>query len=165
MTLSRRAFGLGAAAILSAPPVAAKTARQITWDDLIPPGVPYGQIVGDGEIDVVNDIWKPVYDLNALRLNIELDGEVIKLPGYIVPLEAGLKGVTQFLLVPYVGACIHVPPPPPNQLVIVVADPPWPSLDLWDPVWVSGPLEAKFGTTDIAEAGYHVVADRIDPFD
>jgi hypothetical protein len=39
-------------------------------------------------------------------------------PGYMVPLEDNLREVTEFLLVPCPGACIHVPPPPPNQSCI-----------------------------------------------
>ncbi|MBB94168.1 MAG: hypothetical protein CML68_06165 [Rhodobacteraceae bacterium] len=164
LKLTRRTLCLGAAA-LAAPMVRADTARQIEWDDLIPPGVPYSQIIGDGEMDVENDIWKPIYDDNAVLLNTDLHGEVVKLPGYIVPLEAGLKGVTVFLLVPYVGACIHVPPPPPNQLVIVETDPPWPSTDLWDAVWVSGIMTAAPRSSEIAEAGYTIVAEHIERFD
>lgn len=51
-----------------------------------------------------------------------LDGQNIRLPGYIVPLEVSEEGrTTEFLLVPYFGACIHVPPPPSNQIVHVKA--------------------------------------------
>ena len=49
----------------------------------------------------------------------KLDGHVIKLPGYVLPLDFEGTLVRSFLLVPYVGACIHVPPPPPNQIVHV----------------------------------------------
>ncbi|MAC78841.1 MAG: hypothetical protein CML66_12345 [Rhodobacteraceae bacterium] len=160
----RAVLAAGAAALL---PVRGRAgdARRIEWDDLIPPGVDYAEIIGDGEMDPVNDTWKPVYDANALRLNPELDGALVKLPGYIVPLEAGLKGVTMFLLVPYVGACIHVPPPPPNQLVVVETGKPWPSTDLFDAVWVTGAMRARIRTTDIADAGYSMTADLIEPYD
>lgn len=53
-------------------------------------------------------------------VNEALDGAEVKLPGFIVPLELDEAGkVTEFFLVPFFGACIHVPPPPPNQLVLV----------------------------------------------
>ena len=39
------------------------------------------------------------------------------------PLEEDSEGpVLEFFLVPYVGACIQVPPPPPNQIVYVKAE-------------------------------------------
>ena len=42
----------------------------------------------------------------------------VRLPGYVVPLANAQDGrLTEFLFVPYYGACIHVPPPPPNQIV------------------------------------------------
>lgn len=163
--LSRRAvLATGGAALLPIP-ARADAAQLIHWDDLIPPGVAYSEIIGEGEMDPVNDTWKPVYDANATRLNPALDGALVKLPGYIVPLEAGLKGVTMFLLVPYVGACIHVPPPPPNQLVVVETPTPWPSTDLWDAVFVSGTMRWETRVTDIADAGYSMTADLIEPYE
>ena len=101
--------------------------REITWDDLIPPGVPYSEIIGDGEMDAANDTWRPIYDENGAKLNTSLDGQRVKLPGYIIPMDLGADGVTSFVLVPYVGACIHVPPPPANQLVFVTTERPWPA--------------------------------------
>ena len=50
-------------------------------------------------------------------LNSELDGKRVRLPGYVLPLDVDGELLTEFLLVPYVGACIHVPPPPRNQIV------------------------------------------------
>ncbi len=45
-----------------------------------------------------------------------LDQEVL-LDGYVLPLQYEAGRVVEFLLVPWVGACIHTPPPPPNQIV------------------------------------------------
>ncbi len=50
---------------------------------------------------------------------LQLAGKRVSIPGFMVPLEDDLDKVTEFLLVPYSGACIHVPPPPPNQIVYV----------------------------------------------
>ncbi|WP_299351531.1 DUF3299 domain-containing protein [uncultured Shimia sp.] len=140
----------------------AATPREITWDDLIPPGVPYSEIVGEGDLDEANDTWNPIFDTNATKLNAELDGAYIRMPGYIIPIELGSGGVTEFVLVPYVGACIHTPPPPPNQLVLVRTADPWPSSNLWDAVWVEGRMRAQLMSTEVAETGYAMTADHIE---
>jgi uncharacterized protein len=68
---------------------------------------------------------------------------VARVPGYMVPLEDDLEEVTEFLLVPYAGACIHVPPPPANQIVhVIMAGNKKAQVRLWmDPVWVQGTLK------------------------
>ena len=143
----------------------AATPREITWDDLIPPGVPYAEIIGEGELDETNDTWRPIYDSNATKLNSALHGAYVRIPGFIIPLELGSDGVTEFVLVPYVGACIHTPPPPPNQLVLVRAIDPWPSERLWDPVWVEGRMVTQLMSTEIAETGYGLTADRMEVYE
>ena len=73
----------------------------------------------------------------------DLDGREIKIPGYALPLETSDTAVTEFLLVPYVGACIHVPPPPPNQIVHVRYDEGFESEGLFTPVWVTGRISTR----------------------
>lgn len=163
--LNRRHMMALTAAGLMLPRTAGAQVRQLEWDDLIPPGVPYPMIVGDGELDLENDTWKPEFDANAIRLNPELDGLTVKLPGYIIPMEASTKGVTGFMLVPYVGACIHVPPPPPNQLIYVTTADPWPSDDLWDAIWVTGRMHVGLQTTELAEIGYTMQAELMEHYE
>lgn len=166
MRLSRRTvLTLSAAAALVPRAALAVTYRQITWDDLIPQGVPYGEIIGPGQIDEANDTWNPEYDDNAQKVNTGLDGATVKLPGYIIPFDVTAEGVKTFMLVPYVGACIHTPPPPPNQLVFVTAETPWANDEMWQPVWVSGRLSATAMTTQIADVGYQLTADRIETYE
>lgn len=166
MFLSRRQMITTAAASTVLPHVAfAKTHSVITWDDLIPPGVPYSEIIGEGAVDEVNDFWRPIFDDNATKLNPVLDGADIKMPGYIIPMDLTTDGVTSFILVPYVGACIHVPPPPPNQLVFVTTKTPWPSDDLFEAVWVSGQMRHETLSTDVAEIGYALIADDIEVYE
>jgi hypothetical protein len=154
------------AGICAAPRAAlASQPKAVAWDDLIPPGVPYSEIIGVGAIDEVNDTWNPVFDENGSKLNPALDGAYIRMPGYILPLEFDARGVTDFILVPYLGACIHVPPPPPNQLVFVTARHPWPSESLWDAVWVTGHMRAEMRATDLADIGYALDAERIEAFE
>ncbi|MGI9201102.1 MAG: DUF3299 domain-containing protein [Woeseiaceae bacterium] len=77
------------------------------------------------------------------RVVKELDGTFVRIPGYAVPLELSGSKVTEFLLVPYVGACIHTPPPPPNQIVHVEADHAFHLQGLFAPVSVTGHMVIK----------------------
>jgi len=164
--LNRRSALMSLSGALVTPKtVLAATPREITWDDLLPAGVPYSEIIGEGELDEVNDTWNPIYDENATKLNESLDGSYIKMPGFIIPFDIGVKGVTEFMLVPYTGACIHMPPPPANQLVMVNAKTPWPSDDLWNPVWVIGMMRMQLQSTDLGQTGYAIVADQMEVYE
>ena len=105
-------------------------------------------------------------------VNGALDGQAIRIPGYVLPLEITGKRVTEFLLVPWVGACIHTPPPPPNQIVYVKTDTPFEVTTLFAPVWVTGRLATGAtkreltlldGSSDI-DIGYTVRASRVEPY-
>ena len=161
----RNLIGLGLGLVACPRMGLAGLAREITWEDLIPPGVPYAEIIGEGEMDEAADTWRPIYDANATKLNGSLNGAYVKMPGFIIPLEIGSDGVTEFVLVPYVGACIHTPPPPPNQLVLVRTIDPWPSDQLWDAVWVTGRMGTQLMSTEVAETGYTMIADRMEVYE
>ncbi len=97
-------------------------------------------------------------------VNAKLNGQTVRLAGYLLPLEFSDEGVHDFLLVPYVGACIHVPPPPPNQIVLVQLSKKFKVVDLYTPAWIVGKLQTKAtsraltfadGTNDIP-IGYHI---------
>ena len=166
MTITRRhMIAGGIAGAVFAGPARAKAPMEISWDDLIPPGVPYAEIIGEGELDEANDSWSPIFDANATKLNERLNGAYIRMPGFIIPLEIGRDGVSEFVLVPYVGACIHTPPPPPNQLVFATAKTPWPDDQLWDPVWVVGTMRTQLQSTEIAQTGYALAVDAMEIYE
>ncbi len=73
----------------------------------------------------------------------ELNGSQVKIPGFVVPLEGDEEKITEFLLVPYFGACIHVPPPPPNQIIYVKFPQGAPIQQLWDVIYVIGTLKTE----------------------
>ena len=102
----------------------------------------------------------------------ELEGEIVRLPGYALPLEFTEEGVKEFLLVPYVGACIHTPPPPPNQMVYVQLDQEFVLDNLYEPVWITGRMRTEQasrslsfvdGQSDVA-TGYAMNATIIEPY-
>jgi hypothetical protein len=163
--LNRRTALMLLSGSVVAPKMAfAATPREIMWDELIPPGLPYSEIIGEGELDEENDTWNPIYDANAIKLNEELNGAYIRMPGYIIPFDMSAEGVTSFMLVPYVGACIHTPPPPANQLVMVDTARPWPGDQLWDPVWVTGKMSTQLQSTTLGQTGYSIAADEMEVY-
>jgi len=84
-----------------------------------------------------------------------LNGAIIRIGGYPVPLETNAKGeVTEFFLVPYPGACIHVPPPPPNQLIWVQSKKPFAVENIYYPIWVTGELKIEQISNDLGDAAY-----------
>lgn len=110
--------------------------------------------------------------LRAQSVVAELDGQVIRMPGYLLPLEFSGKEVTEFLLVPYVGACIHSPPPPPNQIVHVKAEKPFANLAVFAPIWVTGKMSTASakkslslvdGAADI-DIGYSMKASQVEAY-
>ena len=91
-----------------------------------------------------------------------MNGKRIRLGGYPVPLEADAKGrSTLFFLVPYPGACIHVPPPPPNQLVLVRYPKGLKLDDIYTPLWVTGTLKVEQVSNDLADAAYALEAGNV----
>lgn len=46
-------------------------------------------------------------------------GQEISIKGFMMPLDYDAKAVSEFLFMPYIPSCMHVPPPPPNQLILV----------------------------------------------
>jgi uncharacterized protein len=90
----------------------------------------------------------------------------VRIPGFMVPLEDWEQQVTEFILVPYFGACIHVPPPPPNQMAHVLMQRSRRiEVNLWDPIWVIGTLKIENVESPYGVVGYQVAAERIQPYE
>ncbi|HET6389199.1 DUF3299 domain-containing protein [Hyphomicrobium sp.] len=92
----------------------------------------------------------------------ELEGQSVSIGGYVVPLDFDATTVKEFLLVPFVGACIHVPPPPANQIIYVKADKGFEIGGAFDPVTVTGRISTSAASTGLADAGYTIAADSIE---
>lgn len=173
MAITRRAATAALALLPLARPglAGAPAPKELTWDDLVPPGpAPVESFPGAGippnarrrptpppPFDNL-----PVYSPNPVKA---LNGKYVKLPGYVVPLESDGGGLlNEFLLVPYFGACIHVPPPPPNQIVYVKLKQPFNLRSMADPYWVIGTLSTTRWSGDVADTDYVMTGDRLEPF-
>ena len=143
--------------------------KQLRWDDLVPKGwnpldeyrKAHPMLEGDSPegMQAMRDIWD-----NAPTLTT-LDGQSVKLPGYVVPLDATPDAMREFLLVPYFGACIHSPPPPANQIVLVVPSSPAKGLKAMEVVWVTGVMSAKRGDSVMGASGYRIERASIEPYE
>jgi len=82
-------------------------------------------------------------------VNETLNEQQVRLPGYVLPLEMDGQKITEFLLVPYVGACIHEPVPPANQIVLVQYAQGIEVDGRFTPVWVQGKMITQIGTSKL----------------
>ena len=93
----------------------------------------------------------------------DFDGQSIRLPGFIVPIEMNEKQqVTEFFLVPYFGACIHLPPPPPNQIIYVTSEKGILVEDIYNAYWLEGTIKTSFTENEIAESAYSMTAETVE---
>lgn len=94
----------------------------------------------------------------------KLDGNKVKIPGFMVPLEDDSRKVVEFLLVPSPQACIHVPPPPPNQMVFVKMKADRLVEPAYGPIWLHGTLNLTTKKSIYGEASYELIGDAIEPY-
>jgi hypothetical protein len=104
--------------ILAGAQPASAGVRQIYWKDLRPVTQPAAENLG----------------LPVVAASLPDHGETlawgdqastVELKGYALPVDREGEMVYQFLLVPWSGACSHMPTPPPNQIVLVTLPKPF----------------------------------------
>lgn len=137
--------------------------KEIFWEDLIPQGHMQINTQAQANHEGSEQNWVQP-DLNAPVVKA-LDGKSVSLPGFVVPLEGDSEVITEFLLVPYFGACIHVPPPPPNQIVHVTIKGGVPIDSLYDAIVVTGVISTQTWSGEIAQVGYTMKAVGVAPFE
>jgi uncharacterized protein len=172
-------WSVGATGDGVAPPHAAETkvsppivsarkdaAQMIDWDALLPdreranfnaePPAPLHDYLGER--------GAAARQTGSIAVNKKLSETKVKIPGFVVPLVVNDNGVvSEFFLVPYFGACIHVPPPPPNQIVYVKLGGGGVKLGSEeDAYWVTGTLHTQTNGTSLAKAAYTLDASRME---
>jgi hypothetical protein len=153
-------------------PGAAVRFREIDWDELMPPswnpqaifdGLSLGDL-RDGDPRAMRALERLRAEWERAPANRALNGAAIRIAGFLVPLERTGKALSEFLLVPYFGACIHVPPPPANQIIHVVAKPAVRGTQSMDAVWVEGIVETGTSDTPMGRSSYRMKASRVQPY-
>ena len=171
-----RSLALGIALVATGPALAAPDeVRELEWEELMPEGwdplAELDALTGGDLQDLSDNSVQAIELFNAYQEAVrsapvvrELDGQKVRLPGFVVPLDFEGTETSEFLLVPYFGACIHVPPPPSNQIVYVTTVAGYPLQELFDPVWVTGEIRTEAHLNDVGAAGYTLQATIIEPY-
>lgn len=132
----------------------------IKWDDLMPEGEwdRYDQQVIDFMSKMTveeGSAQDQARQFGTYNVVSSLDGQKIRLPGFVLPFDyEKMETLTEFLLVPYFGACLHTPPPPPNQIVYVKTDKPIKFSSIWEPIWAEGTIKTEKNLNGLGDAAY-----------
>lgn len=155
----------------SAPSWGQSEPRDVFWKDLVPPSVklnlarralhPGTAALSGGEGRFMERRPEETSQSPEADVVTELDGHRVRIGGYVVPLDFTATVVDEFLLIPYVGACVHVPAPPANQIIHVTTDRGITIQGPFDPVIVTGTIRTTRVSTGIADAGYSLLADTV----
>ncbi|MEM7499182.1 MAG: DUF3299 domain-containing protein [Pseudomonadota bacterium] len=168
--ITRRSLALGGTLALAASVVrGASDPLALEWEDLIPVdarATMFEQLVRDFGLSGEGSLASAFAPQDRrVALTTEYNGRYVSLPGYMVPLAFDGTMVREMLLVPYVGACIHVPPPPPNQIVMVNASEPYETTGYFEAIMVTGKITTMAVETELAEIGYVMTDATIEPYD
>ena len=162
--------------LLLIPLLAHARLPETDWLELMPlqdqkaleamPEISHDSPEGDGSFNSQGGLKQQDKNLPAVMYSSKtvgaLNGQSIRIGGYPVPLESDSRGrSTLFFLVPYPGACIHVPPPPPNQIMLVRYPEGTALEDIYAPLWVEGVLKIEAVSNDLADAAYALDASRV----
>jgi hypothetical protein len=149
--------------------------REIGWEELLPEGEEerlaqlYQQqmaLLYSGGPIAEGSAADQMIQIGTFNTVKELDELKVRIPGYTVPFEFGANAeITEFLLVPYYGACLHAPPPPPNQTVFAMTEDPIRLRDLAQAVWIEGTLFTQTQESELADAAYTIRVDRVEVYE
>jgi uncharacterized protein len=163
---------------LAAGPMVARAAQaeSIKWRQLMPPGwspanyfshAPFGtqRELEDTDpraralLDKLIELGRDAPPLQSLQ------GRLVRIAGFVLPLDRSGDSISRFLLVPYQGACVHTPPPPANQAIVVDARHPLTVAQAAYPLWVRARLELHLQRTPHMHAAYRMRDAAFEPFD
>lgn len=169
--LHAQPFGAPAPALRGAP-TAPPAYRAVNWETLVAPGWNAYQGVSRTDIGAMSDgDPRATALLKQLRaawdkapVNMALVGQPVRIAGYVVPLDQARDAVSEFLLVPTYGACIHTPPPPSNQIIHVVPRSPAKGIRSMDTVWIKGVLRYVVNDSGLGVSSWRVEAVDVEPY-
>jgi len=162
------------AALLAAPAASAREPwPEIKWEALVPrdwdPRAEFKDIdfakLDDADPRAIAALERLRKLWDAAPVDPALNGRKARIAGFALPLERVGDKVTEFLLVPYFGACIHTPPPPANQIIHAKSAKPLTGVKMMTPIWTYGAFTLQRSRTEWGVAGYGFTVDRVAPYE
>ena len=146
--------------------------KLVTWDDLIPKDWDPMKGFKDLDLQTLDDSDpRAMKALDELRewwdkapVRQDINKTLIRIPGFVIPLERQKDRMTEFLVVPYFGACIHTPPPPSNQMIHAIAERPVAGFRSMDAAWISGEIETIRSDTGFGAASYRMKVTSVEVY-
>ena len=141
---------------------------EVDWSDLLPQNerAQYSATAPPPEHGPLGEGGPPAVQRQTTTFNEDVADMVIRLPGFVVPIGVPRGGlITEFFLVPYIGACIHVPPPPPNQMVYVQSADGIAADAIHEAYWVTGKIHVESRTTALGTAAYAMAASKVERYE
>jgi hypothetical protein len=146
---------------------------EIKWEALVPKGWdPAAEFKGLDLSKMQDSDPRAMEALERLKQAFDnapaepaLNGKKGRIAGFALPLERQGDKVTEFLIVPYFGACIHTPPPPANQIIHAKSAKPLSGVKMMAPIWTHGTFSVQRGETVWGVAGYQLTVDKITPYE
>ncbi len=158
--------------------------KELRWEDLVPKGwnpnsvfdrftnEEFAAMSDEQYFALQEEVQKMLEDAPTVD---SLDGQTVRIPGYLLPLEFDEAEIKEFLLVPYFGACTHTPPPPANQVIYGKLQSTFTMNQMYEPVWISGKLktlrsQSKLGESGLSQTidvdtGYTMEVDDVAPYE
>jgi uncharacterized protein len=136
-------------------------ARELEWLELMPEEEAKAWLEDSAAVD--HSGFSAPEPFQSFRTVEELDGQSVRIPGFVVPIETDGEGrLKEFFLVPYFGACIHVPPPPANQIIYGRLEKPIAMVNIWDAFWMEGRLNIEDISNDTAASAYTMDVSKLE---
>lgn len=159
----KRKLAAATLGLLLAGALSANEVREVEWMDLMPDAERTAW--EDASQNVDHSGYASAEEFQSWETVGELDGQKIRIPGFVVPVETDGKGRLQtFFLVPYFGACIHVPPPPANQIIYGRLEEPVEMVNIWDAFYMEGTLNIEEVSNETADSAYTMAVDSLKPY-
>lgn len=145
---------------------------EIAWESLIPKDWDAMAPFKGLKLDQMDDsdpradaaLWKAKKYWKQAPVDTAMEGKSVRLPGFVVSLDREGEALKEFLLVPYFGACIHVPPPPANQIIHVRSSKAVKDVRTMDAVWISGVIKVERSDSSMGSSGYSMTAVKVEPY-